>query len=44
VYVRPGASVALHLEREIRIDYDPQGRKVSHGEQTRDPYRRARLD
>ena len=28
VYVQPGAKVAVHLEQEIHIDFDSQGRKV----------------
>ncbi|HHX4328817.1 TPA: TIGR03752 family integrating conjugative element protein [Pseudomonas aeruginosa] len=30
VYVRPGAQVAVHLDRPIAIDYEPEGRKVDH--------------
>ena len=30
VYVKPGAKVALHIERPLAIDYDPAGRKVHH--------------
>jgi integrating conjugative element protein (TIGR03752 family) len=30
VYVEPGAQVAIHLERPIAIDYDPDGRKVDY--------------
>lgn len=44
VYVAPGARIAVHLDRQIDIDYDPAGRRVSHGPQRIDPYRRARLD
>ncbi len=28
VYVQPGATVAVHIERPLDIDYDPKGRKV----------------
>ncbi|HCM5830635.1 TIGR03752 family integrating conjugative element protein [Klebsiella pneumoniae] len=30
VYVQPGASVAIHLEKPLAIDYEPEGRKVDH--------------
>ncbi|WP_238897620.1 TIGR03752 family integrating conjugative element protein [Achromobacter xylosoxidans] len=30
VYVQPGAKVAVHLERPLAIDYDPEGRRVDH--------------
>lgn len=30
VYVQPGARVAVHLERPINIDYDPNGRRVDY--------------
>jgi len=30
VYVPPGARVAVHVEEELRIDYDPTGRLVNH--------------
>ncbi len=30
VYVPPAAQVALHLEQEIIIDYEPKGRSVRH--------------
>jgi integrating conjugative element protein (TIGR03752 family) len=30
VYVQPGAQVAVHLEKPLAIDYDPEGRKVDH--------------
>lgn len=32
VYVAPGAKVALHIEEEIPIDFNPNGRKVFHGD------------
>jgi integrating conjugative element protein (TIGR03752 family) len=31
VFVRPGAPVAVHIDRELRIDWDPNGRKIDHG-------------
>jgi integrating conjugative element protein (TIGR03752 family) len=30
VYVRPGARVAVHIDRALEIDYDPAGRRVKH--------------
>jgi len=30
VYVKPGAQVAVHLERPLNIDHDPKGRRVDH--------------
>ena len=30
VYVAPGARVAVHVDEELRIDYDPAGRRVNH--------------
>lgn len=30
VYVQPGAKVAVHIDTELAIDYDPSGRKVNH--------------
>lgn len=30
VYVQPGAKVAVHLEKPLAIDYEPEGRKVDH--------------
>ena len=30
VYVKPGAQVAVHLERPVTLDYAPQGRRVHH--------------
>lgn len=38
VYVKPGAQVAVHLERPLDIDYDPKARKVNyHAEGTHVP-------
>jgi len=30
VYVQPGAKVAIHLDKPLAIDHDPQGRKVDY--------------
>ncbi len=30
VYVQPGAQVAVHLEKPLAIDYEPDGRRVDH--------------
>ncbi|MCV4286452.1 TIGR03752 family integrating conjugative element protein [Pseudomonas capsici] len=30
IYVQPGAQVAVHLDRELEIDYEPDGRKVKY--------------
>ncbi|WP_127958565.1 TIGR03752 family integrating conjugative element protein [Serratia microhaemolytica] len=30
IYVPPGATVAVHITRQLAIDYDTQGRKVHH--------------
>lgn len=30
ILVRSGAKVAIHIEKEVEINYDPKGRKVSH--------------
>ena len=30
VFVRPGSRLAIHIDREIPIDHDPTGRKVSY--------------
>ncbi|MCB0257472.1 MAG: TIGR03752 family integrating conjugative element protein, partial [Anaerolineae bacterium] len=30
VYVEPGASVAVHIEQALTIDYDAKGRRVDH--------------
>jgi integrating conjugative element protein (TIGR03752 family) len=34
VYVAPGAPVAVHLDREITLDYAPAGRRVRHAHAT----------
>ena len=30
VYVPPGADVAVHIEKPLEIDFDPNGRRVNH--------------
>ena len=30
IYVQPGAKVAVHLDRQLEIDYAPDGRQVKH--------------
>jgi len=30
IYVQPGARVAIHLDRQLEIDYEPDGRKVKY--------------
>jgi len=30
IYVPPGTKLALHINNELKIDYDPEGRKVNH--------------
>lgn len=30
VYVQPGAQIAVHLDRQLEIDYEPDGRKVKY--------------
>ena len=30
IFVRPGIRVAIHLDREIPIDYDPERRRLAH--------------
>lgn len=40
IYRAPGAEVAIHITEEIRIDYDPEGRKTHHeGYLSRSRYR-----
>lgn len=34
VYVPPGHRIAIHIEQEIAIDYNPQGRKVKYGKKS----------
>lgn len=30
VYIPPGTKLAVHITEELKIDYDPKGRKVNH--------------
>jgi integrating conjugative element protein (TIGR03752 family) len=30
IYVPPGTQLAIHVNEELKIDYDPEGRKVNH--------------
>lgn len=30
IYVPPGTELAIHISEELKIDYDPEGRKVNH--------------
>lgn len=30
IYVPPGTELAIHITEELKIDYDPKGRKVNH--------------
>ena len=30
IYVKPGATVSLHITEQLSIDYDPQGRRTHH--------------
>ena len=41
VYVPPGARVAVHVDEELRIDYDPAGRLVRHEDAVTTGRRRA---
>lgn len=43
IFVRPGARVSLLIQREMAIDYDPEGRKLTYDTKI-DPYHRPRLD
>ena len=44
VFVPAGYQVAIHIDEELRIDYDPNGRRIDHGMSTAAPSRRAYLD
>lgn len=35
VYVPPGKEVAVHIEKQIDIDYDRMSRKVKYGQASR---------
>lgn len=43
VFVQPGINLAVHVDKQLDIDYDPKGRKVSHVS-SQDPYRSNQLD
>jgi integrating conjugative element protein (TIGR03752 family) len=43
IYLDAGKDVVIHVEKEIQIDYDPAGRKLSHIAMTQKA-RRSRLD
>ena len=43
VFVPAGIRIAIHVDRELPIDFDATGRKLTH-ETALDPYRRTRLD
>ncbi|MFC1361374.1 MAG: TIGR03752 family integrating conjugative element protein, partial [gamma proteobacterium symbiont of Clathrolucina costata] len=43
VFVPAGIRIAIHVDRELPIDFDTTGRKLTH-ETALDPYRRTRLD
>ena len=43
VFVPSGSPLAIHVDQELHIDYDPRGRKLSHVTPT-DPFRRPELD
>jgi integrating conjugative element protein (TIGR03752 family) len=30
IYIPPGTALVVHLSEELKIDYDPEGRKVNH--------------
>lgn len=30
IYIPPGTKLAVHVSEELKIDYDPEGRKVNH--------------
>jgi hypothetical protein len=43
VFVPAGTAVAIHVDRELPIDFDPIGRKLEHA-RTIEHGRHARLD
>ena len=43
VFVQPGIQLAVHVDKQLDIDHDPKGRKITHAPSL-DPYRRNRLD
>lgn len=40
VFVRSGTQVAVHIETQLEIDYDPNGRKLAYEHQNRPGYSR----
>ena len=44
IFAPPGMQLAVHLDRELQIDYDPQGRRLSHVTGQSDPFRQPDLD
>ena len=44
IFAQPGMKLAVHLDRELQIDYDPQGRRLSHVTGQNDPFRQPDLD
>lgn len=40
VFVRSGSKVAVHIETQLEIDYDPNGRKLAYEHQNRPGYSR----
>lgn len=43
IFVPAGTRIAIHVDRELPIDLDPQGRKLDYAKIV-DPYHRTRLD
>ena len=43
VFVPAGTAVAIHVDRELPIDFDPQGRKLNHAHPTETDHH-SRLD
>ena len=43
VFVPAGTRIAIHVDRELPIDLDPEGRKLDYAKAV-DPYHRTRLD
>ena len=44
IFAPPGMKLAVHLDRELQIDYDPQGRRLSYVAGQNDPFRQPDLD
>ena len=43
IFAPAGTRIAIHVDRELPIDFDTNGRKLSY-EKSIDPYTRTRLD